>query len=136
MSKIALVPGVRQHIELSAACSMQWRLRLQALHAVHWLDRALLLVHDKQRSFNTSTMDLLCLLRSPPRASEQGRADFAPPTGGQEWFQMVRQSMLKQHHADNFRRSHSDRFSPAVTSLPHRRRTSDHMQNSCDHEGL
>lgn len=72
---------------------------------------------------------------SPPRPSEQKRADFAPPTGGQEWFQMVRQSMLKQHYAGNFRRSYSDRFSPAVTSVPHRRRTSDHMPTSADHEG-
>lgn len=43
--------------------------------------------------------------------------------------------MVKQHPAAAFRRSRSDRFSPAVTSVPHRRRSSDYMHNSVDHEG-
>lgn len=69
-----------------------------------------------------------------PRPSEQARADFSPPTGGQEWFQMVMQSMLRQYHRDFVHRVRSDRFSPCVTAVPHRRRTSEHVQ-AFDHEG-
>ncbi|DBA93880.1 TPA: hypothetical protein ACH3X3_013925 [Trebouxia sp. C0006] len=68
-----------------------------------------------------------------PRPSEQARADFSPPTGGQEWFQMVMQSMMKQCHRDFVHRVRSDRFSPCVTAVPHRRRTSEHVQ-AFDHE--
>ncbi|KAL0042783.1 hypothetical protein WJX79_011021 [Trebouxia sp. C0005] len=68
-----------------------------------------------------------------PRPSEQARADFSPPSGGQEWFQMVMQSMMRQYHRDFVHRVRSDRFSPCVTAVPHRRRTSEHVQ-AFDHE--
>lgn len=47
---------------------------------------------------------------------------------------MVMQSMAKQYHRDFVHRVRSDRFSPCVTAVPHRRRTSDYVQ-SFDHEG-
>ncbi|KAL3144165.1 hypothetical protein ABBQ32_003949 [Trebouxia sp. C0010 RCD-2024] len=69
-----------------------------------------------------------------PRPSEQSRADFSPPKGGQEWFQMVMQSMLKQSPRD-FQRVRSDRFGPCVTAVPHRRRTSEHVsQQKIEHD--
>lgn len=72
-----------------------------------------------------------------PRPSEQARADFSPPTGGQEWFQMVMQSMLKQYSRDFGQRVRSDRFGPCVTAAPHRRRTSEHVsQQKFEHEGM
>ena len=72
-----------------------------------------------------------------PRPSEQSRADFSPPQGGQEWFQMVMQCMLKQYHRDFVQRVRSDRFGPCVTAAPHRRRTSDHVsQHKFEHEGI
>lgn len=50
---------------------------------------------------------------------------------------MVMQSMLKQYHRDYVHRVRSDRFSPCVIAVPHRRRTSDPvMRPSIDHEGL
>jgi len=47
---------------------------------------------------------------------------------------MVMQSMMKQYHRDFVHRVRSDRFSPCVTAVPHRRRTSEHVQ-AFDHEG-
>ncbi len=44
------------------------------------------------------------------------------------------QSMMKQYHRDFVHRVRSDRFSPCVTAVPHRRRTSEHVQ-AFDHEG-
>ena len=41
---------------------------------------------------------------------------------------MVMQSMMKQYHRDFVHRARSDRFSPCVTAVPHRRRTSEHVQ--------
>ena len=71
-----------------------------------------------------------------PRPHEQARADFSPPAGGQEWFQMVMQSMMKQYHRDFVHKAQSDRFSPCVTAVPHRRRTSEHLgQLPVEHEG-
>lgn len=47
---------------------------------------------------------------------------------------MVMQSMMRQYHRDFVHRVRSDRFSPCVTAVPHRRRTSEHVQ-AFDHEG-
>ncbi len=42
--------------------------------------------------------------------------------------------MMRQYHRDFVHRVRSDRFSPCVTAVPHRRRTSEHVQ-AFDHEG-
>ena len=77
-----------------------------------------------------------CCACRAPRPHEQGRADFSPPSGGQEWFQMVMQSMMKQYQRDFVHRARSDRFSPCDTAVPHRRRTSEHvLQQPVEHEG-